>query len=81
MDLSQTRPDEVIDVRAFTVETMLELGYDVREARDGNSALNVLRHTPAGRIDLPITKPFAFEDLAARLRSVLDSQDSSRYVN
>ena len=28
-----------------------------------------------------ITKPFAFEDLAVRLRSVLDGQDSSRYAN
>lgn len=120
------------DVRAFTVETVRELGYDVLEARDGNSALNVLRQTPADKIDLLfsdvvlpggingqqlaqqalalhprlkvlfatgyardvivhhgrldpgvqlITKPFAFEDLAARLRSVLDGQDSTRHVN
>ena len=84
------------DVRAFTVETVRELGYDVLEARDGNSALNVLKQTPADKIDLPfsdvvlpggingqqlITKPFAFEALAARLRSVLDGQDSSRHVN
>jgi PAS domain S-box-containing protein len=120
------------DVRAFTVETVRELGYDVLEARDGNSALNVLKQTPADKIDLLfsdvvlpggingqqlaqqalelhprlkvlfatgyardvivhhgrldpgvqlITKPFAFEDLAARLRSVLDGQDSSRHVN
>jgi PAS domain S-box-containing protein len=120
------------DVRAFTIETVRELGYDVLEARDGNSALNVLRQTPADKIDLLfsdvvlpggingqqlaqqalelhprlkvlfatgyardvivhhgrldpgvqlITKPFAFEDLAARLRSVLDGQDSSRHVN
>jgi hypothetical protein len=63
MDLNQTRPDEVIDVRAFTVETVRKLGYDVRAA------------------SLPITQLFASEDLAARLRSVLDSQDSSRHVN
>jgi PAS domain S-box-containing protein len=120
------------DVRAFTVETVRELGYDVLEARDGNSALNVLRQTPEGNIDLLfsdvvlpggvngqqlaqqalalhprlkvlfatgyardvivhhgrldpgvqlITKPFAFEDLAARLRGVLDGQDSSRHAN
>jgi len=120
------------DVRAFTIETVRELGYDVLEARDGNSALNVLRQTPEGNIDLLfsdvvlpggingqqlaqqalvlhprlkvlfatgyardvivhhgrldpgvqlITKPFAFEDLAARLRGVLDGQDSSRHVN
>jgi CheY-like chemotaxis protein len=84
------------DVRAFTVETVRELGYDALQVRDGNSALNVLRRTPADKIDLLfsdvvlpggvngqqlITKPFAFEDLAARLRSVLDGQDSSRHVN
>ena len=120
------------DVRAFTVETVRELGYDVVEARDGVNALNVLRQTPVGDIDLLfsdvvlpggmngqqlaqqavalhphlkvlfatgyardvivhhgrldpgvelITKPFAFEDLATRLRSVLDGQDSSRHVN
>jgi PAS domain S-box-containing protein len=120
------------DVRAFTIETVRELGYDVLEARDANSALNVLRQTPADKIDLLfsdvvlpggtngqelaqqalelhprlkvlfatgyardvivhhgrldpgvqlITKPFSFEDLAARLRSVLDGQDSSRHVN
>jgi hypothetical protein len=39
-------------VRASTVETVRELGYD-----------------------------FVFEDLAARMRSVLDGQDSSRHVN
>jgi PAS domain S-box-containing protein len=114
------------DVRAFTVETVRELGYDVLEARDGVNALNVLRQTPEGDIDLLfsdvvlpgglngqqlaqqavvlhprlkvlfatgyardvivhhgrldpgvelITKPFAFDDLAARIRSVLDGQD------
>jgi len=103
-----------------------ELGYDVLEARDGVNALNVLRQTPAGDIDLLfsdvvlpggmngqqlaqqamvlhprlkvlfatgyardvivhhgrldpgvelITKPFAYDDLAARIRSVLDGQD------
>jgi PAS domain S-box-containing protein len=116
------------DVRAFTVETVRELGYDVVEARDGVNALNLLRQTPAGDIDLLfsdvvlpgglngqqlaqqavvlhprlkvlfatgyardvivhhgrldpgvqlITKPFAFDDLAARIRSVLDGQDSA----
>ncbi|MET0533375.1 MAG: response regulator [Steroidobacter sp.] len=40
------------DVRAFTIETVRELGYDVLEARDGNSALNVLRQASAGTIDL-----------------------------
>jgi PAS domain S-box-containing protein len=120
------------DVRAFTVETVRELGYDVLEARDGVNALNVLRQTPAGDIDLLfsdvvlpggmngqqlaqqavvlhprlkvlfatgyardvivhhgrldpgvelITKPFAFDDLAARIRSVLDGQDSARHAN
>ncbi len=115
------------DVRAFTVETVRELGYDVLEARDGVNALNLLRQTPAGDIDLLfsdvvlpgglngqqlaqqavvlhprmkvlfatgyardvivhhgrldpgvelITKPFAFDDLAARIRSVLDGQES-----
>src|SRR6266545_3456845 len=34
------------DVRACTVETVRELGYDVLEARDGNSALNVVKRTP-----------------------------------
>jgi PAS domain S-box-containing protein len=114
------------DVRAFTVETVRELGYDVLEARDGVNALNLLRQTPAGDIDLLfsdvvlpggmngqqlaqqavvlhprlkvlfatgyardvivhhgrldagvqlITKPFAFDDLAARIRNVLDGQD------
>jgi DNA-binding response OmpR family regulator len=28
-----------------------------------------------------ITKPFAFDDLAARIRSVLDGQDSARHAN
>ena len=120
------------DVRAFTVETVRELGYDVLEARDGVNALNLLRQTPAGDIDLLfsdvvlpgglngqqlaqqavllhprlkvlfatgyardvivhhgrldpgvqlITKPFAFDDLAARIRSVLDGQDSARHAN
>lgn len=120
------------DVRAFTVETVRELGYDVLEARDGVSALNLLRQTPPGDIDLLfsdvvlpgglngqqlaqqavvlhprlkvlfatgyardvivhhgrldpgvqlITKPFAFDDLAARIRSVLDGQDSARHAN
>ncbi|MBL8265565.1 response regulator [Steroidobacter sp.] len=120
------------DVRAFTVETVRELGYDVLEARDGSNALNLLRQTPAGDIDLLfsdvvlpggmngqqlaqqavilhprlkvlfatgyardvivhhgrldpgvqlITKPFAFDDLAARIRSVLDDQDSARHAN
>ncbi|HEY0682542.1 MAG TPA: response regulator [Steroidobacter sp.] len=119
------------DVRAFTVETVRELGYDVLEARDGVNALNLLRQTPAGNIDLLfsdvvlpggmngqqlaqqavllhprlkvlfatgyardvivhhgrldpgvqlITKPFAFDDLAARIRSVLDGQDSARHA-
>jgi CheY-like chemotaxis protein len=118
------------DVRAFTVETVRELGYDVLEARDGVSALNLLRQTPPGDIDLLfsdvvlpggmngqqlahqavllhprlkvlfatgyardvivhhgrvdpgvqlITKPFAFEDLAARIRGVLDGQDAARH--
>jgi len=120
------------DVRAFTVETVRELGYDVLEARDGVNALNLLRQTPPGDIDLLfsdvvlpggingqqlaeqaivlhpglkvlfatgyardvivhhgrldpgvqlITKPFAFDDLAARIRSVLDGQDSARHAN
>jgi PAS domain S-box-containing protein len=120
------------DVRAFTVETVRELGYDVLEARDGINALSVLRQTPVGDIDLLfsdvvlpggmngqqlaqqavvlhpslkvlfatgyardvivhhgrldpgvqlITKPFAYDDLAARIRSVLDGQDSSRHAN
>nr|WP_298719987.1 response regulator [uncultured Steroidobacter sp.] len=120
------------DVRAFTVETVRELGYDVLEARDGVNALNLLRQTPPGDIDLLfsdvvlpggingqqlaqqavllhprlkvlfatgyardvivhhgrldpgvqlITKPFAFEDLAARIRSVLDGQDTARHAN
>ena len=120
------------DVRAFTVETVRELGYDVLEARDGVNALNLLRQTPAGDIDLLfsdvvlpggmngqqlaqqavvlhprlkvlfatgyardvivhhgrldpgvqlITKPFAYDDLAARIRSVLDGQDSARHAN
>jgi PAS domain S-box-containing protein len=120
------------DVRAFTVETVRELGYDVLEARDGINALNLLRQTPVGDIDLLfsdvvlpggmngqqlaqqavllhprlkvlfatgyardvivhhgrldpgvqlITKPFAFDDLAARIRSVLDGQDSIRHAN
>ncbi len=120
------------DVRAFTVETVRELGYDVLEARDGVNALNVLRQVPPGEIDLLfsdvvlpggmngqqlaqqavvlhprlkvlfatgyardvivhhgrldpgvelITKPFAFDDLAARIRSVLDDQDSARHAN
>lgn len=120
------------DVRAFTVETVRELGYDVLEARDGISALSLLRQTPVGDIDLLfsdvvlpggmngqqlaqqavvlhpslkvlfatgyardvivhhgrldpgvqlITKPFAYDDLAARLRSVLDGQDSPRHAN
>lgn len=120
------------DVRAFTVETVRELGYDVLEARDGVNALSLLRQTPVGDIDLLfsdvvlpggmngqqlaqqavvlhprlkvlfatgyardvivhhgrldpgvqlITKPFAFDDLAARIRSVLDGQDSARHAN
>lgn len=119
------------DVRAFTVETVRELGYDVLEARDGINALSVLRQTPVGDIDLLfsdvvlpgglngqqlaqqavvlhpqlkvlfatgyardvivhhgrldpgvelITKPFAFHDLATRIRSVLDGQDSPRHA-
>lgn len=44
------------EVRAFTVETVRELGYDV------------------------FTKPFAFHDLATRIRSVLDGQDSPRHA-
>src|SRR5690606_27843139 len=40
------------DVRAFTVETVRELGYDVLESRDGVSALIVLRQTPVGAVDL-----------------------------
>jgi hypothetical protein len=61
-----------------------ELGYDVLEARDGNSALyagDVIVHH--GRLDPGvqlITNPLAFEDLATRLRRVLDGQDSSRHV-
>ncbi len=120
------------DVRAFTVETVRELGYDVLEARDGVNALSLLSQTPSGDIDLLfsdvvlpggmdgqqlaqqavvlhprlkvlfatgyardvivhhgrldpgvqlITKPFAFDDLAARIRSVLDGQDSARHAN
>jgi CheY-like chemotaxis protein len=83
------------DVRAFTVETVPELGYDVLDARDGNSALNLLKQTPADEIDSlfgdvvrpggingqQLAQPFAFEDLATRLRSVPDGQDSSRHVN
>jgi CheY-like chemotaxis protein len=120
------------DVRAFTVETVRELGYDVLEARDGINALSVLRQTPVGDIDLLfsdvvlpggmdgqqlaqqavvlhpslkvlfatgyardvivhhgrldpgvqlITKPFAYDDLAARIRSVLDGQDPPRHAN
>lgn len=119
------------DVRAFTVETVRELGYDVLEARDAVNALNLLRQTSAGDIDLLfsdvvlpggmngqqlaqqavvlhprmkvlfatgyardvivhhgrldpgvelITKPFAFDDLAARIRSVLDGQESARHA-
>jgi PAS domain S-box-containing protein len=120
--------DEVIlvveddaDVRAYSVETLRELGYQVIEAFDGPSAVAALR---AHRIDLVftdvvlpggitgadvvaqartiqpaikalfttgyarnaivhhgrldrgvhlITKPFAYEDLAAKVRDVLDS--------
>ncbi len=126
------RVEDDPDVRAFTVETVRELGYDVLEARDGISALSLLRQTPIGDIDLLfsdvvlpggmngqqlaqqavvphpslkvlfatgyardvivhhgrldpgvqlIAKPFAYDDLAARIRSVLDGQDCSRHAN
>lgn len=109
------------DVRAFTVETVRELGYDVLGARDGMNALSVLRQIPVGDIGMNgqqlaqqavmlhpqlkvlfatgyardvivhhgrldpdvelITKSFPFHDLATRIRSVLDGQDSPRHAN
>jgi PAS domain S-box-containing protein len=42
------------DVRAYTVDTVRELGYQVREARDGPSALKVLQ-TEGYDIDLLFT--------------------------
>jgi response regulator RpfG family c-di-GMP phosphodiesterase len=64
------------DVRAFTVETVRKLGYDVLEARDGNSALNVFKQAPADKIDL------LFSDVVLPGGiNVLDGQDSTRHVN
>jgi hypothetical protein len=64
------------------------------EARDGHPRLEVLFATGYardvivhhGRLDpgvqlMPITQPFAFDDLAMRIRSVLDGQDSSPHAN
>jgi PAS domain S-box-containing protein len=113
------------DVRAYSVETLRELGYRVLEANDGPSALRLLERqefrvdllfsdvvlpsgmngadlaTEArrlrpnlkvlfttgyardaivhqGRLDPGvelITKPFAYGDLAARVRDILDARD------
>ncbi len=113
------------DVRAYTVETVRELGYNVLEARDGHSALKLLRQVNVGAIHLLfsdvvlpgglngqqlaqealrmhpqlkvlfatgyardvivhdgrldpgvhlITKPFAYQDLAMKIRSVLETE-------
>ena len=43
------------DVRAYTVETVRELGYSVREARDGPTALQVLQRPDGHEIDLLFT--------------------------
>src|SRR5262249_55066195 len=43
------------DVRAYTVETLRELGYHVLEARDGHAALRELQQTMNGGIDLLFT--------------------------
>lgn len=117
------------DVRAYTVETVRELGYEVHEARDGTAAMQVLRSEAGPQIDLlftdvvlpggvngqqlaqqavalhprlkvlfatgyardvivhhgrldpgvqVITKPFAYTDLAAKLRNVLEDDHDSR---
>ena len=82
---SATASDNDPDVRAFTVETVRELGYDVPEARDTINALSVLRQITVGDVDLlftdAITQPSAYDDLATRIRSVLDGQDSQRHAN
>jgi PAS domain S-box-containing protein len=117
--------EDDVDVRAYTVELVRELGYYVHEARDGHSALKLLQSAPPGSIDLLfsdvvlpggingqqlalravqmhpglkvlfatgyardvivhdgrldpgvqlINKPFAYADLAAKIRSVLESE-------
>jgi CheY-like chemotaxis protein len=112
------------DVRAYSVESLRELGYRVLEAPDGPSALRILREETEiallftdvvlpggmtgaqlagqarglrsnlkvlfttgyarnaivhqGRLDAGvqlITKPFTFEELAIKVRDVLDSKD------
>ena len=73
-----------LDVRAFTVETVRELGYDVLEPRGAINALSVLRQIALGDVDLlftdAITQPFAYDDLATRIRGVRDGQDSQRHA-
>lgn len=113
------------DVRAYSVESLRELGYRVLEAPDGPSALRILRQEAEiallftdvvlpggmtgaqlaaqargfrpnlkvlfttgyarnaivhqGRLDAGvrlITKPFTFEELAIKVRDVLDSGDN-----
>ena len=114
------------DVRAYSVESLRELGYRVIEAHDGNAALRLLERQPRidllftdvvlpggltgaqvaaqaramrpdltvlfttgyarnaivhhGRLDKGVqllTKPFAFKDLAAKIRDVLDNSGRS----
>jgi PAS domain S-box-containing protein len=123
----EAAPGEIIlvveddpDVRAYSVETLRELGYHVLEAKDGPSALNALQNQRVdliftdvvlpggmtgadvvagaraiqpgvralfttgyarnaivhhGRLDRGVQligKPFSYEELAARVRDVLD---------
>lgn len=47
--------EDDVDVRAYTAETIREIGYRVLEARDGPSTLKLLTQTPVGTIDLLFT--------------------------
>jgi signal transduction histidine kinase len=62
------------EVRAYSVETLRELGYRVLEAPDGPSALHVLRHQP--RVDLLFTdvvlpNGFSGAQVAAQAKAVI----------